>query len=493
MEFWKEITHTAMLGAGKKMPDTSSFPPALKELSDSIVQEPGDREEQFLRIAALAFNFRQCGIAAAKQPDATITKAQDEEKIYAGDAAIQSLLDVLEEENLPLLSIWLTLCKRNDRLVLPAYIPVLLNLATQHKKLRTDLLNVCGKRGQWLCTFNKAWTFAPGETNEEIWQTGALEQRKQVLGSLRKSDPAIALEWMQQTWKQEDANTKLELLPILETNIGTPDIYFLESLSAENSKKVKALALELLKKIPESAIVQQYATVLQQAIQCRKESRLLALSNKTVLQIALPEVEESVYKSGIEKLSSNKELSDELHIIYQLLQSVPPSKLEDWLQLTTPEIIDLFQKDKAAQKLLPALVSASIRFRDESWAYELIQHSHAFYPELLPLLPPEHQETFSIKFFKEAPEPVLRYALQREEEWSLEMARVIFLYAANTPYNYNRAFFGQHIHLLPVRIIAELEKFTTGNALMQNHWNGTIAFVTKLLSLKKRIIESFQS
>ncbi len=481
-----------MLGTGKKMPDIALLPEDIRPLAEHIQQQPTEREEQFLQIAALAFNYRQSGVAALQQNEVIIPMAADEEKPYCNKFAMQALHDTLDTESFSLLHSWLIVCNQNQRIVTPAIIPTLLNLAVQNKKLRTELLNACGKRGQWLCQFNKEWNFAVAETPEEIWQTGALEQRKQVLQQLRKTDAASALDWLVKTWPQEDANTKMELLPVLETNIGANDIAFLEALANENSKKVKALGLTLLKKIPTSAIVRQYCAIVQQSLQPKKEKGLFGLGGKTVLSITFQQVEESVFKSGIEKLSSNKEMPDDLYILHQLMQHVPLSLYEEWWQLKPQEVIDLFQKDAVGIKLLPALVMACTRYKDERWAGFLMRHSTTFYLDILPLLAAQQQELYSNKFFNESPESIIRYALQRQEEWGLDLTRNIFIHAARNHYQYNRPFFSQYIHLIPGAIIPEIDKFAPAEEYMRTVWSNTGAYITKLLHVKANIIQSFK-
>jgi len=481
-----------MLGAGKKMPDMSLLPQDIQAMATYIQQQPIDREEQFLQIASLAFNYRQSGVAALQKPDAIIAKAAHEEKQYCSAAAMQALNETLDTESLSLLYIWLTLCNKNQRIVTPATIPTMLALAVQNKKLRTDILTACGKRGQWLCQFNKEWNFTIAETPEEIWQTGALEQRKQVLLQLRKTDALAALQWLTKTWPQEDANTKTELLPVLETNIGEGDNLFLESLSNENSKKVKALALSLLKKIPTSNIVQQYCAIVKQAVYPKKEKGLFGLSSKVVLNIQLPQVDESIYASGVEKLSSNKEMPDELFIIYQLMQHVPLALYEDWWQMKPQEIIDLFQKDTIGIKLVPALVMACTRYKDARWAVFLMQYSTTFYLDILPLLPLQQQEFYSSKFFATNPDSIIKYALHREDEWGIELTANIFTHAAKNPYQYNRTFFSQYIHLIPGAILQQMEKFVPAEEYMRSTWGNTSTYIAKLLQVKANIIQSFK-
>jgi len=490
MEFWDEIINTAMLGSGKKKPDVMQLPQPMQPLAQHILQQPIDGEEQVLQIASLAFNYRQCGVAAL-QKNISITKAAAEEKPYATKEAMQVFAEVLDTESLSLLQSWLMACNAKQQIVVPDVVPVMLHLAQQHKKLRNAIASVCGKRGQWLCQFNKEWNFSTAETAEEIWQTGGLEQRKQVLADARSEDAAKALAWLQQTWQQEDAATKQELLQILETNISANDIAFLETLTNENSKKVKALALTLLKKIPSSVIVNQYAEIVKQSIQPKKEKALFGLSSKTILQVELQQPGEDIFKSGIEKLSSDKTVPDDVFVLQQLMKYVTPSLYQEWWHLTPQEIIELFQKDVSTKRLIPAIVQACVHFEDKRWAVALMQYSSTFYLDLLPLLPAAQQEAYSNKFFAGHAASVIHYALQRKQEWGLEFTHNFFSHAVNNHYQYNRAFFSQQVHLIPTAFLPELDKFTPKEEYARSGWLNTMSHITKLLQLKKRITQTF--
>src|SRR5262249_13671653 len=152
------------------------------------------------------------------------------------------------------------------------------------------------------------------------------------------------------------------------------DIPFLESLSSEKSKKVKEEALQLLKQIPGSAITKQYEEILKQAVIFKKEKALLGMISKTVVQFKMPaSIDAAIYKTGIDKLSSNKEFSDDEFIVFQLIQAVPLSFWEKHFESDPAAIIDLFQKDPIGKKMIPALVIAITRFRNKRWALKFMQ------------------------------------------------------------------------------------------------------------------------
>lgn len=493
MQYWNNILNTAMLGTDKKMAEVADVPEALMEAFTLVnANEHIDKEEKFLQSAALLYNYQQCGIQPVTKESLTLPVALPETKPYCNKLSLQVLKDILAEESIPLLLLWLKHCQAAGRLIEPDLLPAVLDIGAGNKKLQPYIPACAGNRGAWLSSFNEAWNFSGQQSAEEQWHTGTPEQRKAILKEIRNTDPALANQWLQQSWPQEDAAGKLSFLGVLTDTVNSDDTPFLESLTGEKSKKVKEEAVALLKRIPGSPIVVQYQQLLKESVVVKKEKVLLGLSSKTILQWQLPSViDDTVFKTGIEKLSSSKAFTDDEYIIYQLMQSVPPSFWEIQLDNSPEHIIKLFQKDSAGSRMLPALVMAISKFNDKKWAFAMMQHADVFYLDIIPLLPVQQQEYYSNKFFEQHAESIIQYAVQRQEEWGYELAQKILAHTAKNIYQYPRTFYNQHIQLLPVKMAAELEKFSPADTYMQTTWSNSSEYIAKLLQLKSQIIQSF--
>lgn len=480
MKFWNEILHTALLGSDKRSVDPASLPEEIAPLAEQIAAEPVDKEDRFLRLAAISFNYRQAGVKPHSQEALTLSPAPAEIHPYCSTTAEQLLSDLLLENNLPLIQFWLTLCRQKGQIVRPDILPQLLQAGTTSKLIRKDLIACSGKRAEWLGSQNPAWAFVAGkgDTREELWQTGSLDQRRLIIQQLRQEDPDTAREWLQQTWPNEDANTKLDLLQQLTTGLSEKDLPFLESLSSEKGKKVKEQANLLLRKIPGSRLVTLYATHIQKILFLKKERTLLGLSKKLVLELRSAETEnidKAVYDSGIEKLSNNKTFTDDEFLAYQLIQWIPVEFfLAEW-GLSIEALIQLFQEDPLGKKLFPSLILSVVHFSDKEKAKQLVQHSQVFYIDLIPLLPKEDQDHYAVKFFNESPDSIIVYSMQREHEWPLELTRLILQYAAKNPYKFPVHNFTRVIHLIPVTFVDE-----------------NFDSITRLLNLKKQTINVFK-
>ena len=487
MQFWNEILHSALLGSDKKPLDLAALPPDIGGLAEPLKTDNPDKEEYFLRLAATAFNYRQSGAEALPKEGLALSVAPPEEKPYCSATAISILEDLLAENSPSLIAFWLRRCREKGLLARPDILPALLRSGAADRSLRPDIAACAGKRGEWLGRLNTDWAFSidSKDSEEETWQTGSPEQRRQVLQQMRRDDPAKARELLNQTWSKEDSATRLDLLSQLTIGLCPDDIPFLEGLSADKSKKIKEQALLLLKKIPGSAIVNLYWTTTLKALSIKKHKNLLGRVSGITLQLhPIGEAEKAVYDSGIEKLSNKKEFTDDEFLVYQLMQWTPLSLFETEWQLTTEELVNLFQEDPLGKKLFPALVLSIVNFSDSVRALEMMKHSTVFYLDLLPLLPVQQQEIYSIKFFDQSADSIIQYATQRQQEWDIQFTKLVLQQVLKSPYVYNRGFFSRVIHLLPVAAIETMGSEAAGGGVLES--------VGKLLNLKKQTINAFK-
>src|SRR3954469_766944 len=123
MQTWDQIINTALLGTDKRTLAANELPAELAALAALIQNNTTDKEEQFLQIAALAFNYRQCGVLPLQKEGITVSKAAIEEKSFCSPLAIQTLKDILDSESNSLLQFWLQLCDSKSRIVTPELVP----------------------------------------------------------------------------------------------------------------------------------------------------------------------------------------------------------------------------------------------------------------------------------------------------------------------------------------------------------------------------------
>ena len=486
MERWNNMINTALLGTAKKQADSQGLNGPLKTAADTILgNTPADKEEQFLQLAAVIYNYRQSGtqpVTATVQP---MVVCAPETKAYCSPAAIRVLQPVLETDSIQLLQLWLEYCTKANLLLPPAQLPVMLDKAWRNKSLRVLTAAAGGHRAEWLGQFNPDWNFSRvAETLEERWENGATAQRVEALKELRVTDPVMARTWLQQTWPKESATVKAELLTVLEQPPHETDIEWLESLLGEKSKQVKEVLIRLLKKLPGSSLHEQYWQIVAGAVELQEDGHVV---------IALPELkDDAIFQSGIEKLSNNKNVSDDTHILYQLISLVHPSRWESHFGRSAGEVINLFLQYESLQPFVPALVQAITWFEDRQWAVTFMEHSETFYIDIIPMLPTHQQQQLSEKFFDEHPETIIKYAGNNPEEWSVALCTRIMRYAATQPYTYNQLFMNNVIRQIPVAITATLDDIVPAESYHVGYWNNIKVHLGRLLQAKSQLPGSFK-
>ena len=478
-----------MLGTEKGAISEAVLPDEVREINALMENEGTDREALFLNQAAIAFNYRQSGFVPLKQAGINQQTALSEEKAYCPAIACRVLNDILHVDNIALLTYWLANCIEKNWIIPPEFLTVLLDKARQHVLLRSSIAVCSGNRGIWLGRHNRQWDFFKSVPDDELWQTGNTEQRVQLLQRLRVSAPEQALEWLQQTWPQETAAAKLDLIKTISINSSAADLPWLEGLLAEKSQKLKDEVLTLLKQIPGSSVIQRYEAVLREAVVLKSGKALFGMLNKTSLQVKLPDsFDEGIFKTGIEKLSSNKAINDNDFIIYQLIKSVPPVFWEQQFAVDPAQVVDYFEK--YAPSLTPALAQATFQFKAAAWVPYFL-NGDRFYPEFINLLPASQREKYLLKFLNGDRPAIIQHALISDQEWGQAFSLAALLYMANYPYQFNRAFYSQQIQLFPVGIIGHLAKIDATDANLQPGWNKLRSHIIELLTIKQQIQQAF--
>ncbi|OCX54348.1 hypothetical protein BEL04_08815 [Mucilaginibacter sp. PPCGB 2223] len=493
MKAWEYVINTAMLGTDKQIPSPADLPEEITGVAALIdASETADKEVKFLQKAAAIYNYRQCGFTPLEQKELPVHTASPETSPYCTEAASAILSDILNEEPTALLGLWLSHCHQTGKILLPDVLPAVLDVALKDKSLQPLAVACCGNRGLWLSGLNPSWDYFSTVSDKELWQTGKPDERAGALEKLRTTDPDMAREWLQQTWPQETAASKADLLKTFRVNAGAADQDWLESLWSEKGQKVKEEVVYLLKRIPGSSIIKLYEGVLREAVMLKKEKALLGMMTKVSIQFKLPSrIDEAIFKSGIEKLSGQKSpFSDEEFIIYQLIESVPPAFWEQRFEAAPAQVVQYFEK--YAPAMTGALGMAVSRFKAASWMPYFL-HLDGFYVDFIDFLNPPEQEKYLLRFFKPDPRNAIHYALQLKQEWSADFAITVLREMANYPYEYNRASFNKHIRLIPVTIINQVKAIEPKDLNLLNTWAKNRDHLLKLLRLKQQTLNAFNA
>ncbi|SHM82130.1 hypothetical protein SAMN05444266_111163 [Chitinophaga jiangningensis] len=482
MELWQQIINTALLGTDKQ-----ALPPipADDELGAALAvirhDTGNDREDVLLKTGAVLFNYRQAGTTAMPADELLPNTAAPETRAYCSPEAVASLQEAMDLGSNALTKHWLELCADAGYLLPPAMLPLLMDKATGSKQLRAPLMKCCGNRGLWLAQLNPDWhLLLPGheiEINADTWETGTLPQRCEALTQRRAEDPEAALTMLMETWKQENAATRAALLECLQTELNPNDIPWLQQLTADKSLKVKEKAWELLRKLPQSEIVQSYQQLVAAAINSIDGNIFIS-----ELQLPLPA---NIYQSGIDKLPpSALHMSDETYQLQQLVAQVPCSFLSTHLALPPATCVTQL----ASAGMEAALLKAAIHFNETAWISHILEQTNTFYPEVFHLAPPAVLEAYAMRFAEKEGSAVILRMGTGTTTWGLAITQQIFKFIAMHPYSYNRNYFLELAHLLPVDILHTDEKNYFGDILYnQQAWKSLKEKLFELIACKAAI------
>ena len=151
------IIKTAILGTERSFPEKTLFPTFLHTTYDKIMQNDAlTREAKFLKLSAYVFQIQQ----TATKPQThffTSEKTPAEERSYASEKTNRMFRAFLKKDNKLLIIFALRMLEKMEKLVSPYEIPGLLDLAYTKMEWRETILNVCGKRAEWLAAYNPRW------------------------------------------------------------------------------------------------------------------------------------------------------------------------------------------------------------------------------------------------------------------------------------------------------------------------------------------------
>ena len=435
MNLPEEITKNAIVGTDKySLKDYQH----LQDIAHKIETQATDREEMFLLMSAIAFTYDDAG-SDGMELTGTMPEPDDETTAEASDICTKHLTAALQSNEEILFRYIVTQFLRTGVRAAPQLLPSIIQKAYTNKADARRLLTICGSTGKWLCSLHPLWHELIKSSDElTVWETGNLAQRKERFAAMRAENPSTAREQLARVIQQENAQARSEFIELLAPELSLEDEEFLTLTVRDISTKVKKAAYELLKKLKGSALNRQYLHFASQVISVGTE-RVMLIAKKQVMHwndTITPD--ESIFRSGVEKISSQKGVDDYSYWVAQVMAYVDPSELAANCKCTEKELLTLLLAHKHKALMFPYLVQSAIHFHNQEWAALLLESTNVLEPALLRLVPARRRKEFIMKFIRENFNHLLSFLIDESyQEMENDIVVQILTGLSANPYQIN--------------------------------------------------------
>jgi hypothetical protein len=241
-----DLVAAATVGTAHRAVDLGGLPEPLRP--DPLPAEPA---VALLDTAALAALARRTAPASRTAPQEPTRPAAEHVPVIP--EVVRQLLAQIERQPVLLVEA-LTLIRRAGLRLPPDLVPVLLD--DGRPAVVAAARPVTGQIGRVLMTKNPRWAepVPPDPADRTRWDEGTLAERATWLRALRRADPGAARNVLMDGFTRESATTRAELLAVLGDGLSPADQDVLLTATADRSRAVAELALDLLARLPESPV-----------------------------------------------------------------------------------------------------------------------------------------------------------------------------------------------------------------------------------------------
>jgi len=372
------IGDRALVTAGSGI---SSGGSAGSPASSGSPASPGGSAAGLLEAAAAALIYRRAAVTPAVG-HSPVSAAPAETDRPLPTAAGARLLRILSDGGTPggahatqeLLSQWLGAAARHGGFVPPEALPALLDMGRRDGAIRPALGRVAGRRGAWLAGLRADWRWlldeAPGGAAADdpaVWETGSAGERLAHLTRLRGTDAGAARALLEGTWATESPEERARFVAALATGLSQADDAFLESALDDRRKEVREAALELLRKLPGSALSRRMTERARTAVRIERRplgpDRLLVDPPQTL--------DPSLRRDGVGAVPV-RGTGVGAWLLEEVVAGTPLNVWTDTFGHTPADIVDLARGHDWESPLLHGWAKAAIVHSDSRWAEALL-------------------------------------------------------------------------------------------------------------------------
>jgi hypothetical protein len=402
-QLWSELVKTALLGTDRiALPELGSSDNVGAFLSQL---DHSNREASLLAAAAVVSLHRQCGTAVFPSDKSGFPHCEKDETPRCSSNAASYLKRMLQGQFPHLLpEFFLALAESSQRLP-EEVLPDTLDAGRKDVKLRNFIVQVIGRRGEWLASLNEEWDYLAAKADMRDWETASRPSRVSILRELRKNNPSNAIGLLTSTWKQDGPEDRIAFIDELQTGLHAGDEEFVELALDDRRKEVRRKAAELLVQIPESKLARRMIDRTRSLVVASSASGfkvIRTLTRQSRIQVTLPEAcDEGMRRDGVEP-TPPQGMGEKAWWLGQMVAAVPITFWNDHLGLPPAQCVQDAEKTDYAEVLLPAWAKATKRGRHVEWAQAILEHAlsgkrNFQLLSVVEVLPPAHRDSVVIK------------------------------------------------------------------------------------------------
>ena len=368
MSAWRDFVTASLLGTDKG----GALPAIPAALQEALGPADGlEREARFLTHAGALAWWRRAGWKPERSEAALPAVAAPEASgPLVSAASVGHLRAMLSGHCAEVLPEWLGVVVEQQRLLPPEWLPALLDRARQNRALRPLVMTAGGNRMRWLAGQNADWNFAADDSPEH-WETGNREQRLAILRGWRTENPALAREKLESVWSTEPADGRAAFLMLMEEGLGEGDAAFLEHALDDRSKEVRQGAVDLLARLPGSALAARMLLRAAPLIIFKRGGLLTRAS----LEVKLPDAtDDSARRDGLDPkaLGMQTAFGEKAALLVLILAATPLSHWTSSSHQSPAALLKALEKNDFSRAVATGWTRAALRQQDPDWAEAIL-------------------------------------------------------------------------------------------------------------------------
>ncbi len=359
----KEISRIALVGTQR-----TQLPAEVRQQLVSLgVKKDASDEEMILTGAALVTKIKKSNFIPQQIPLAK-SEAKEESEQVCGPRSIKHLYMIVDGAFENALPEFLFNLSKHDKCLPPEILPDLLDQSLTSPELWSKLKHSIGKRGEWLIQQNEDWHRLITQTIPANWDEASNDDRLRILSKVRKEVPGRAIDMVREAWPQESVNQRIKFLKVLETVKDKELESYMETLLDDRRKEVRRTAVQVLAKMPDSALSNRIFDRLKSLMSIKK--RML---KKDKLEIQLPDkLDDSMIRDGIDPRVQWFKGGVKASRLGQMVALISPSKWTSHFEVPASEVLEMFVRSDWGELLIQAMVEATNLHKDEDWIEALL-------------------------------------------------------------------------------------------------------------------------